>query len=416
MKHVLVLDDDISILTLIKSFLIRENYVVNTFTNGIDALKSLKENTYDIIISDLFMPEMNGDIFFNEVKKILPDIPFIFLTANKKLNSVKKIMKMGADDYLVKPIDPKTMITTINNTIEEKQEEIIIRETMLDSLIEKRDKKRLFSWKDLYGMKETDQANKIMSFLSRNIDQAGSFMWLEMLRNTLNSVDKDQRDVQLSRTMLDLIIESTEYIKKIFDDLKYVTSLNNETILLEYINLNDFLVFFKNIYENDFLPAVIKHNKRLHLDIINKKYDYNLEINYDIVKKILLELLYNGIKYSTDNSKINIYLDITNNKGNKLLEISYWNTPILTEPDSNEQEPILGIPYEYSEAVFDLFYTIERLPVRIEEEEWSQGTGLYIVRKLLQKMNGHITAQNIIMHTYGSTIPYVKVTVYIPLT
>lgn len=415
MKHVLVLDDDISILTLIKGFLVKEECIVDTFTNGTDALKSLKKNNYDIIISDLFMPEMNGDIFFKEVKTILPDIPFIFLTASKKFKSVKKIMKMGADDYWVKPINPAILVNRISEIIEEKQKEIIIKETMLDSLIEKRDKKRLFSWKDLYGMKEVDQTNKIMTFLSRNIEQAGSFMWLDMLTNKLSTIDKEQEEVLLNRTMLELIIESTEYIKKIFDDLSYVTSLKDETILLEHTSLEDFLTFFKSIYEKDFLPAAIKHSKRLHLDIIKDDAEYNLEINNDIIKKILLELLYNGIKYSADNSKINIYIDINKNKKQKLLEISYWNTPVLTTSDNSDQEPILGIPYEYSEAVFDLFYTIERLPVRIEEEEWSQGTGLYIVRKLLQKMNGHISAKNVIMHTFSSTIPYVKTTVYIPL-
>lgn len=415
MKRVLVLDDDITVLTLLKQIFTKEEYLVDTFTSGNEALEEVKNNNYDLIISDLIMPEMKGDTFFRQVKEILPDIPFIFLTSSKGLETVVGIMKMGADDYILKPINPKKVIDRVNSVIQEKKTTMFINETIIDDLIDKREKSRLFSWKDLYGMKEIEQTNKIMTFLSRNIDQAGGFLWLEILKGKINEADPNIEDIPLSRTMLKLIIESTDYISKIIDDLKYVTSLQGETILLENIKLSQFFSEFKALYEEKLIKIAVKNNKRISLDHTNNFSDYSVEINMSCTKKIMHELLFNAIKYSPKDSKIMLYFDIKENNSKPVLEISYWNTPVLTIPEDSNGESILGIPYEYSETVFDLFYTMDKHPVRMEDEEWSQGTGLYIVRKMLQKMNGEISAQNVIMHKYFEKKPFVKITILLPL-
>lgn len=415
MKRVLVLDDDLTVLTLIKRIFNKEEYIVDTFTSGSEALEEIKKNSYDLIISDLIMPEMKGDTFFRQVKENLPDIPFIFLTSSKGLDTVVGIMKMGADDYILKPINPKKVIERVSSVLEENKTAQFINETIIDDLIDKREKSRLFSWKDLYGMKEIEQTNKIMTFLSRNIDQAGGFLWLEILKGKISEVDPDIDDIPLSRTMLKLIIESTEYISKIIDDLKYVTSLQSETILLENIKLSKFLSDLKNLYEEELITIAVKNNKRISFDHVKDCSDYYIEINMSCIRKIMHELLYNAIKYSPKDSKIMIHFDIKEKSNNSLLEVSYWNTPVVTVPEDSNGYSIIGIPYEYSENVFDLFYTMEKLPVRMEEEEWSQGTGLYIVRKMLQKMNGEISAQNVIMHKYYEKTPFVKITVLFPL-
>ena len=80
-----------------------------------------------------------------------------------------------------------------------------------------------------------------------------------------------------------------------------------------------------------------------------------------------------------------------------------------------EGNSITGIPYGYSELVFDLFYTIEKFPTYLDEEEWKDGFGLYVCRKLLNKQNCLLTTVNGINYTKEPAEPFVKFTITIPV-
>ncbi len=415
MHKILVLDDDVVILNQMRTSFMLHNYDIKTYNCGHEAIKEVKSGNYDLIISDLLMPSMSGDEFYKHVKLHNPDIPFVFLTVNNNLHSAVEIMKLGADDYIQKPIVPQDLVEKIKKIIEQKQNELIISQTLVDDIIDNRERSKIFSWKQLYGSKETEQTDKVMKFLSRNIEHAGGFKWLEMLKSIMSMSDANSEEIELSRTMLELIIESTDYIDTIISDLSYVTHLQEETLLLEYSGLDEFINEIKEFYESELIQIAVIYDKKISLDYHISDYNFDIEINMDSIFKILKELLYNSIKYSPDQSKIMIHIDIRNNGKTTLLELSYWNSPNTIISDDKNLKPILGIPYDYSESIFDLFYTMEDLPTRIPEEEWSQGTGLYIIRKMLQKMNGEISARNVIMHTPGNNIPYVKSTIYIPL-
>ncbi len=415
MYKILVLDDDVVILKQMQTSFMLNNYNIETYNSGVVAIEAVKSGTYDLIISDLMMPNMSGDEFYKLVKQIKPDIPFVFLTSNNKVETAIDIMKLGADDFIQKPIVPNELIDRIKNIILQKQKELVISQTLMEDLIDERERKKLFSWKNLYGAKETEQTDKVMKFLSRNIEHAGGFKWLEMLKARVSMSDDNVEEISLSRTMLDLIIESTDYIETIISDLSYVTELQEETLLLEYLGLNDFVFDIGQFYKSDLIKIAATYDRKISLDYHGNNLTYDIEISRDSIFQILKELLFNAIKYSPDLSKIMINMDIREHNQKTLLEISYWNTPNLITLEDKNIKPILGVPYDYSETIFDLFYTIEDLPTRIPEEEWSQGTGLYIVRKMLQKMNGEINIRNIVMHTPNSSIPYVKSTIYIPV-
>ena len=115
--HILVVDDDEGIRTLVKKYLNENNYLVTTASNAEDAARKIKIIKFDLIILDIMMPGKSGLEFIHENKKKL-DSPIILLTAKGQPNERIEGLETGADDYLPKPFEPKELILRIKNIIE----------------------------------------------------------------------------------------------------------------------------------------------------------------------------------------------------------------------------------------------------------------------------------------------------------
>ncbi len=101
-----------------------EGYHVITACHGKDALKQMKMTVPDLILSDISMPEMNGYEFYEAVRshpEWVP-IPFIFLTARGDRDDLYTSKKLGAEDYLVKPVERHELVTTIRSRVERNQQ------------------------------------------------------------------------------------------------------------------------------------------------------------------------------------------------------------------------------------------------------------------------------------------------------
>jgi len=115
--HILVVDDDDGIRSLVKKYLNENNYLVTTASNAEDAARKIKIIKFDLIILDIMMPGKSGLEFIHENKKKL-DSPIILLTAKGEPNERIEGLETGADDYLPKPFEPKELILRIKNIIE----------------------------------------------------------------------------------------------------------------------------------------------------------------------------------------------------------------------------------------------------------------------------------------------------------
>ena len=115
--HILVVDDDEGIRSLVKKYLNENNYLVNTANNAEDAKEKIKIIKFDLIILDIMMPGKNGLEFIQENYNKL-DTPIILLTAKGEPEERIKGLEVGADDYLPKPFEPKELILRIQNIIE----------------------------------------------------------------------------------------------------------------------------------------------------------------------------------------------------------------------------------------------------------------------------------------------------------
>ena len=119
--HILVVDDDDGIRSLVKKYLNENNYLVNTAKSAEDASEKIEIIKFDLIILDIMMPGKNGLEFIRENKKKL-DTPIILLTAKGEANERIEGLEIGADDYLPKPFEPKELILRIQNIIDKTKQ------------------------------------------------------------------------------------------------------------------------------------------------------------------------------------------------------------------------------------------------------------------------------------------------------
>jgi len=114
--HILVVDDDDGIRSLVKKYLNENNYLVTTAKSAEDAIEKTSLIKFDLIVLDIMMPGKSGLEFTNDYKKKI-NTPIILLTAKGEANERVEGLESGADDYLPKPFEPKELVLRINNIL-----------------------------------------------------------------------------------------------------------------------------------------------------------------------------------------------------------------------------------------------------------------------------------------------------------
>ena len=112
--HILVVDDDDGIRSLVKKYLNENNYLVTTANSAEDAVKKVKIIQFDLIILDIMMPGKDGYDVCRKIREQGNTLPIVFLTAMDREFDEVKGLEVGADDYVRKPFSPKMLIARIN--------------------------------------------------------------------------------------------------------------------------------------------------------------------------------------------------------------------------------------------------------------------------------------------------------------
>jgi len=114
-KKILVVDDDPTLTALVGKFLEKNGYEVTTVTEAVDGLEHAMKNDPDLIILDVMMPIINGFNFCRLLKqeKDKENIPILLLTARNQIKDIEIGLEMGAEAYLVKPLNTAELLKTI---------------------------------------------------------------------------------------------------------------------------------------------------------------------------------------------------------------------------------------------------------------------------------------------------------------
>ena len=115
-NHILIVDDDDRIRSLLKDYLSENNYIISTAENAEQAKTKLEHLKFDMVILDVMMPGQDGYDLTKEIKKKIK-VPIILLTSKGEVENRIKGLELGADDYIGKPFEPKELLLRVKNII-----------------------------------------------------------------------------------------------------------------------------------------------------------------------------------------------------------------------------------------------------------------------------------------------------------
>src|SRR3990167_2167300 len=118
---VLVLDDERNIVTVLKAILEKRNFQVDGFTDPREALDALRTRRYEAAVTDLYMPDIDGMAFLEEVKRLYPGLPVVMITAFGTVDSAVDAIKRGAFDYVTKPFEQSEIIAVVEKAVQTKR-------------------------------------------------------------------------------------------------------------------------------------------------------------------------------------------------------------------------------------------------------------------------------------------------------
>jgi len=116
-KKIMLVEDDATLGYLLSEYLIMNGFELYWSKNGVDCLKTLRQNNYHLVILDIMLPDIDGFSLANNIKSSYPNLPFIFLTARSLKVDVLKGFSLGAVDYLKKPIDEEELVVRIKTLL-----------------------------------------------------------------------------------------------------------------------------------------------------------------------------------------------------------------------------------------------------------------------------------------------------------
>jgi len=114
---VLIIDDDPTFCLMLKSFLSRKNFEAVTAFSGEEALGQVKKENFDVVLSDFRLPDTDGLELLQNIRDIKPGTPVIIMTSYADIRIAVKAMKIGAYEYVTKPVNPDEILLTINNAL-----------------------------------------------------------------------------------------------------------------------------------------------------------------------------------------------------------------------------------------------------------------------------------------------------------
>lgn len=220
--HILLIDDDTRILSLLKQFLIKNNYLVSTAASAIEAEKLLIEFTFDLMMVDVMMPEITGIEFAQKIKEQKANIPIILLTALSEPEDKVKGLESGADDYITKPFDGKELLLRVQNLIDlYGQNKKAGNITKFGNISYNSDSKQLLDHLANSHIKLSSTEKKLLEML---IKHKGETLSRERISSLMGGLNERSIDVQIARLRSKIEMDPK--------DPRYLQTIRNEGYIL----------------------------------------------------------------------------------------------------------------------------------------------------------------------------------------
>lgn len=345
---ILIVDDVLSNVLLLKVLLTGEKYTIVTANNGKQALEQVEKEKPDLILLDVMMPDINGF----EVAKILKsqsetcEIPIIFLTALNSTPDIVKGFQTGGNDFISKPFN---------------KEELLIRVKHQISLIAA---KRFIVAQTEELRKTIIGRDKLYSVIAHDLRSP-----MGSIKMVLNMLTMSLPKEVIGEEMFDLLNtanQTTEEVFGLLDNLLKWTKSQIGRLNVVYQDYN-IVEMIEGIIE---IFTMLGELKQIKIRFIDHEDKFFVRADIDMIKTVLRNLISNAIKFSHDHSEI--WIDLTVADGNAVVSVKDFGCGM----DEDQQKKLL-----HTDTHFSTFGT---------NNEEGSGLGLLLCVDFVEKNGGRL--------------------------
>lgn len=365
---ILIADDELGIRTALSFLLEEEGYEVKTVKDGDEALAAVRGEHYDLVISDMRMPGVNGLQLLEEIAKVPGKPEIIIMTAYGSIETAIQALKNGARDFLLKPFSNDLLKMTVRRALK-------IRELSEEN-------QRLH---ELESMKK-----EFITMIAHELRTPLTAIkgYLKLVQSGMVGELKD-----IQKEYLDVVQQNSGKLHEIINKMMDMSSLETNDLNLEPASSNTLSVIWEAIAE----VQGAYEKKHLKLDVNLAAALIPILVDPYRMKQIIMFLLDNAIAFSPPHKRI--WLSVERFKSvagmsERKVPISYIDFSNLEPVDYLEisvADEGPGIPEDKLSQIFQKFYQIEDLYVR---QVGGMGIGLSLCKKLVNIMGGKIWVQS----------------------
>ncbi len=360
-NRILVVDDEKEIRGFLTKALSRMGgFHVELAESGKEALQKIEKEPFDLILTDLKMPEMDGLQLITEIAKSRPETLTMMMTGHGTIDSALEAMKRGASDYLMKPLNLDELIVRIRKVLEEKQRFTRLRDFADQLEMANQELRRIDGMKSEFVSVASHELRTPLAAIKNAVQL--------VLKGTTGKINENQVK------FLSMAERNINRLTNILNDL-----LNLSRIESGRIELN---------FENTRLKGLIEltaSSLRPHAD--GKSIQIDVEVSEELpavygdpekIEQILTNLIGNAIKFTPDRGKILI----TAKPLSKDQKGGYGDRVAVSVKDTG-----IGIPPEHLDAIFQKFHQVEG---SLHRSVSGTGLGLAITKGLVEAHQGRI--------------------------
>ena len=340
----LVVDDDPAIRLLCARVL--DNLEVTQATDGQEALTLLKQDSFDVVLSDIMMPNLSGLELLQAVKETDPEQMVILMTGYSEKEIILQALKAGADDLISKPVN------------------LLQLKTSIDKAIEKQTLRR-----EISSLKRLDQLkSEFLGLVSHKLKTPATAISL-FIQNIAND---DDLNAPAFRQMLKMVKAETEHLEHLIEDLLYFSNviLHQDELRLETVDLGKAARQVAEFYS----PEAKKKQQHFSINIASPFPLYPLQLDRTRINFVMRALLDNAIKFTPEEGSIQIQASLEKETAKLII---------------HDTGP--GIPDAEIKKVFNKFYQVD--PSNTGQIR-GFGLGLYYAREFVRSMNGELTLES----------------------
>lgn len=304
---ILVVDDVVSNVLLLKILLTKENFKVLTANNGYTCIEIAQNNHPDLILLDVMMPDINGFETAEKLKSApaTADIPIIFLTALNAPSDLVKGFQVGANDFLTKPFNKEELVMRVMRQIQ-----LVFAKRIIES--QNAELKRTISNRDkMYSVIAHDLRSPMAS--------------IRMVLNLLVSTISSELIGEELFSLLDKANKESEETHDLLDNLlKWTKSQTGRiNVVHQNFDISDVLIGIEDIF------SLIAENKKQKINFDKQTGSIMVRADKDMLNTVLRNFMSNAIKFTPEGKDIDILVD----KQDKFVKVSIRDHGVGISPE-----------------------------------------------------------------------------------